>query len=170
MFPHGGRGTETTVLLEDTLSCYWRTWRGDHCPTKICCFVITTPNVKRGWVFKSRTGVSVPRPPAAKIYPPIPKLCFLMEDGARRPSSYFKIPFLVAGGRGTETTVLLEDTFSCCWRTWHGGHRPTLGGIRKRPRTFALGRFIGSQSVVSVCCFSLLFPVCFLHFLFYCSV
>ena len=25
----------------------WRTWRGDHRPTKICCFVITTPNVKR---------------------------------------------------------------------------------------------------------------------------
>ena len=49
----------------------------------------------------------------------------------------------------------------------HGGHRPTFwilflvvvawGNIRKRPRTFALGRFIGLQSVV----LSLLFSVCY---------
>ncbi len=48
-----------------------------------------------------------------------------MEDGARRPPSYLKMAFLVAGGRGTETTVLLVDGFLGCWRTWHGGHRPT---------------------------------------------
>ena len=30
-----------------------------------------------------------------------------MEDVARRPPSYLKILFLVAGGRGTEATVLL---------------------------------------------------------------
>ena len=58
-------------------------------------------------VSKSRTGVSVPRPPAAKRCFPITKVCSHMEDVARRPSSYLKILFLVAGGRGTEATVLL---------------------------------------------------------------
>ena len=33
---------------------------------------------------------------------------------------------LVVGGRGAETPVLLLDTLSCCWRTGHGDHRPTI--------------------------------------------
>ena len=37
-----------------------------------------------------------------------PKICSHREDVARSPLSYLKIPFLVAGGRGTETTVLLR--------------------------------------------------------------
>ena len=53
-----------------------------------------------------------------------------MEDVARRPPSYFKIHFLVVGGRGTETPVLLLDTqpphytWRCYYKT--GGPRPTF--------------------------------------------
>ena len=37
---------------------------------------------------------------------------FVLEDGARRPPSYLKMVFLGAGGRGTETTVLLWRVYS----------------------------------------------------------
>ena len=37
-----------------------------------------------------------------------------------------KIPFMVVGGRGAETTVLLFNTFIACWRTGHRDHRPTM--------------------------------------------
>ena len=50
----------------------------------------------------------------------------MLEDGARRPPSYLKIACWGAGGRGAETTVLLEDSLLGCWRTGHGDHRPTL--------------------------------------------
>ena len=42
-----------------------------------------------------------------------------------------------------------------------------LGNIRKRPGTFALGRFIGLQSVVSVCCIQSVVPVCCFQSAFY---
>ena len=37
-------------------------------------------------------------------------------------------PFLVAAlvEQGSPRPVLPEETFFSCWRTWHGGHRPTI--------------------------------------------
>ena len=104
---------------------------------------------------KSRTGVSVPRPPAAKIYPPIPKLCFLMEDGARRPPSYLKLPFLVVGGRGTETTVLLR-----------GGYTKAAEDVCPRPLYWLL--FIAYSLLFFI--YSLLFAVYSFLFVLYSSV
>ena len=43
MMGAGGRGAETPVLLEDTLSYCWRTGRGGHRPTMI--LVIYIPEV-----------------------------------------------------------------------------------------------------------------------------
>ena len=86
----GGRGTEATVLLwfpyfnndaKNNEAEYLKVGPGSPCP------VLQHPKN----VFKH------------------PKICSHREDGARRPRSYFKLPFLVAGGRGTETTVLLGN-------------------------------------------------------------
>ncbi len=128
----GGRGTEATVLL-------WFPYSNNE-----------AKNNEAGYL-KSRTVASVPRPP-------IPKLCSHREDGARRPPSYLKIPFLVAGGRGTETTVLLFR-YSFWLLLFGGKYTKAAEDVCPRPLYW-----------FSVCCFSLLFPVCFLHFLFYCSV
>ena len=64
----------------------------------------------------SRTVVSVPRPPA-------PKICSHREDGARRPSSYFKIPSIhfVLG-----VVITKQQTIVGRWPPCHVLQHPSL--------------------------------------------
>ena len=103
------------------------------------------------YVLTGRTGHGDPCPTLSYLF-------LLLEDGARRPPSYFKLPFLVAGGRGTETTVLLFR-YSFWLLLFGGKYTKAAEDVCPRPLYW-----------FAVCCFSLLFSVCFLHFLFYCSV
>ena len=80
MFPHGGRGTETTVLLRFNNAKYkegtgyLKVGPGSPCP------VLQYPNM-----FSNNLNISF----STQIYPPPTfKICSLMEDVARRPPSY----------------------------------------------------------------------------------
>ena len=82
-------------------------------------------------------------------------MCWVLEDGARRPPSYLKILFCIAGGRGAfKGKVKSEESMwlawltivgrwplcpvlptlgmgylfrnAGCWRTGRGDHRPTI--------------------------------------------
>ena len=60
----------------------------------------------------------------------------MLEDGARRPPSYYGLHCLAlfAGdvscyflvGQGPPRPVLHDEKIYWGWRTWHGGHRPTM--------------------------------------------
>ena len=59
----------------------WRTGHGGHCPTK------EGDNVSKG--YHSRTRVSAPRPPLDNLFQLMKdEKRWVLEDGARRPSSY----------------------------------------------------------------------------------
>ena len=101
-FLHFSRGTCSKhtlflfVLKPKAVGC-WRTGHGGPCSTLVCMANL------------SRTVASVPRPPASNvIYPPASNVIYPPAP-QHNPSSILKNinKLWVAGGRGTETTVLL---------------------------------------------------------------
>ena len=122
-----------------TLASCWRTGRGDHRPTMVSLanhvnffFVLHsslnyTPSSLGLFRHHSRTVASVPRPPSPNrhawcnivgqgpLRPVLPTLTVMLggvlENGARRPSSYYDMPCLNSPPLTSGATKLLSTAF-----------------------------------------------------------